>query len=158
VLMYLPNRVFDLMDTVRLSASFGPPGSLNVRATKHLWWGVSELNVHRVGLIGHRFAFYEKEHLDDECGFNFLDIYRCGCTPRPRCEVGVDVHMGLGARAAIDMCEAGDFLAGFIFLDPKHDDYCGFMLKPMPEDCGMGVRSANGVVENPCAAILKVGK
>ena len=99
ILFYVPNRVSDLMDTLHLSASFGPPGAKNIRITRNLWFGITELNVHRFGLIGHRTSFYEKEVLHDECGFNLFNVWKCGCTPRRPLEVGVDVHCGIGARA-----------------------------------------------------------
>lgn len=123
ILMYIPDRIDDLLDTLHLSASFGPPGAVNIRATHGLWFGVSELTVHRLGLIGQRTSFYEREFLHDECGFNLFNVWTCGCTPRRPTEVGVDVHFGLGARAAIDLAHLGDFFAGFVLLDPEHDDY-----------------------------------
>lgn len=134
ILMYLPNRAFDLLDTLHLNASFGPPGAVNVRATDKLWVGASELNVHRVGLIGERTSFYEKEVIHDECGFNALDIAKCGCTPRPPMEVGVDVHCGIGARIAIDFTEIGDFFAGWIGKDPSHDDVGPFITRSSIEE------------------------
>ena len=129
ILMYLPNRVLDLADIFRLRARVGPGLGLHVRATEHVGLFAGSYRSVYAGLPGPRTNTTCRLPVgrEDLKGLALMGVEATDDTPHhpaySRSEFDVGVHaLILGVEAGVDPVQAGDFLAGFLGLDPSGDD------------------------------------
>jgi hypothetical protein len=125
ILLYIPNRIFDLFDVARFGVNVGPGFGLDLRATKYVKLQfISDTSV-GVGLQTLR-------HLplcvrsQAKLGLGFIS------TPGMNL---IDWHYGdfdlrvelyiliVGAHVAVEMGEIVDFIGGIFTWDPMHDDF-----------------------------------
>ena len=120
--LYLPNRVLDLLDIFRLDVGIGPSTGGVVRVTK---WGQAGLRFFapaslRVGLRGRRSPVFLERTSELGVGPLFAGSPQRKTTPL---EVGAGIDLFLiGAYAGISLDSAGDFVAGLLGFDPAEDD------------------------------------
>lgn len=130
VFWYLPNRVLDLFDMVRLRARVGPGFGVGVRATKVVQVHLGSHAAIYGGLPGPRGRRMPKSPIGLEChsgiALSMLELstglgFEPGYTMT---EVGADLHLGLvGAAVGVDPVEIADFFAGFFLVDIRDDDF-----------------------------------
>jgi len=128
ILMYIPNRVIDLVDIFRLRLRVGPGVSATLRATAY---APAYVGVHKtafVGLPGPRKTHRLRSPigLESRKGIEMLvdatddSAHDAGYSPT---EVVIGAQLLLvGAEGGVDAVEIGDFIAGFLFFDPRGDD------------------------------------
>jgi hypothetical protein len=130
LVLYIPNRVFDLLDIVRVRARVGPGMAISARATETVNTGMGWYATFFAGLPGPRQAVEFPAPLGLET-FAGIDLQPSGALVRhggyePRYgagEVGVSLHLLLaGVDLGIDLLEVADFAAGLVLLNPRRDD------------------------------------
>ncbi len=122
-LLYLPNRLLDLLDIFKLDLGLGVGYGAVMRPSKPLQFGYRKIEpgMVRVGLMGRRAPVMFESRT--ESGFG--DDYR----ENPRREVstgefGVGVDLGIvGAYAGLGVDSLGDFVLGLAGIDLEDDDY-----------------------------------
>jgi hypothetical protein len=126
-LMYLPNRIFDLLDIVRLRVRVGPGISAGVRATKPASAFVGFHSTLFAGLPGPR----GKAEIPLPVGFDMrggaqasvADLTARNVYYDPL-EVGFEIQpFIIGLNIGIGVFEILDFAAGFLFIDLQDDDF-----------------------------------
>ncbi len=123
VLLYIPNRVLDLIDIFRVDVGFGPSVGAVVRVTEYGQLGYRQMMPAsvRVGDLGRRLPVMVEKSSEFGIGPVYADS-----PDRPVCpgEVGLggDVLVA-GAYAGVCIDEVADFLAGLVLIDLKGDDY-----------------------------------
>ena len=129
VVAYLPNRVFDLCDIVRLHARFGTGFAAGARVTRYVPVFVGDYGALWVGLPGPRGRARLPLPIGTESqgGFEAGPLAAGSRAHAPAYgvgEVGGGVMLYLvGADVGVDPYELADFLAGFVLVDFAHDDY-----------------------------------
>lgn len=129
ILMYLPNRIMDVLDIVRLNARVGPGFGVGARATTVLdvFLG-SYLGIY-VGLPGPRqkpvppmpVGFVSHSGVEISTGEAKIEGGE-GPDYSPT-EFGADVHLLLvGLDVAVDPVEVIDFVTGLFALEVRKDD------------------------------------
>ena len=122
VLLYIPNRVLDLVDVFRVDVGVGPSFGAVVRVTEYGEAGVREMlpmSV-RVGDFGRRAPFLLETSNEFGIGPLYVDSSDRKVCPA---EVGLGADLLVaGAYAGICFDELLDFAAGLIFIDLKDDD------------------------------------
>ena len=120
-LLYIPNRLLDLIDIFRIDLGVGPSYGAVARVTK---WGQAGYRKMapgslRIGLRGRRTpAFVEK--LDERgIGSNFNTSRK---VTEGEVGFGADFFL-LGAYAGLSFDELYDFLGGIVTCDPEDDDF-----------------------------------
>lgn len=129
VLWYLPNRLFDLLDIVRLRVRAGPGFAVNARVTAYADAYIGSYNTCYVGLPGPRM---EPElgywvGLEQEKGVKLMGVDATDDLAHEPAYSPTEFNAGLqvllvGAEAGIDPVEFGDFLLGFFLYDIRKDD------------------------------------
>ena len=130
IVFYVPNRVFDLMDIVRLRFRVGPGISAGVRCTRPLSAFVGLHSTVFVGLPGPRgpkrinripFPF----GLDLRAGAQVSLADASSGTPYyDPLEVGFEVQpLLVGVNVGIGVFEIFDFFTGLVFIDLVGDDF-----------------------------------
>ena len=127
ILMYIPNRIFDLLDIFRLRVRVGPGISAGVRATKPVSAFVGFHSTLFVGLHGPR----GKAEIPFPVGIESrggaqasLANLAPGNTYYGPLEVGVEAQpLIVGINIGIEPFEILDFVAGFFFIDLQDDDF-----------------------------------
>ena len=125
LLLYVPNRVVDVLDLVRAGVSVGPGIGLDARATElaqavmmsRLAAGLGyETLRHLPIMAGKQTEFIIGPSITDpSASLNWF---------KSATDLRVEVHALLvGAHAAIDPGEIFDLVVGFIGIDPKGDDF-----------------------------------
>jgi len=128
VLVYLPNRVFDLTDIVRLQVRAGPGWALGARATRAFPVFIGDYKATWIGLPGPRgrATVPLPAGLAAQSGFSFGPALASG-SQAPSYgmgEFGAGAHLYvLGFEAGFDVVELADFFAGFACVDFAHDDF-----------------------------------
>jgi hypothetical protein len=130
VLMYLPNRLFDLFDMVRLRARVGPGFALSARATEALDATLGGYTSIYVGLPGPRHEPRIPWPLGIE-NFAGVEVSVVGSSEEDpyepkfgNLEVGAGTHLLLvGLDVGVDPGEVVDFVLGLVTVDFKKDDY-----------------------------------
>jgi hypothetical protein len=128
-LTYLPNRVFDLCDVLRLRARFGEGFSAGARVTR---WGAVFAGSYEalwVGVPGPRGRRSLPLPLGYE-GKSGVDVGPIAVSSSAQAPLygvgevgaGVQVYM-IGAEAGVDFYELVDFFAGFALVDFARDDF-----------------------------------
>jgi len=129
VLLYIPNRIFDVLDIVRARVKVGPGFGAGLRVTDA---GELYLGAHTsvfAGLPGPRQepalpipvgiesrGGIKLSVLDGTVGMGFDPDYSSS-------EVGTSLHLGLvGADLMVDPVEFADLLAGIFLIDVRDDD------------------------------------
>jgi hypothetical protein len=127
VLLYLPNRVFDLLDVFRILVRVGPGISAGVRATRPASAFVGFHSVIYAGLPGPR----GKATLPMPVGLesrggaqaSVVDL-SSGNTYYDPLEVGFELQPFIaGFNIGIGLFEILDFATGFVFIDLQDDDF-----------------------------------
>lgn len=121
VLLWVPNRVMDLVDVFRVDVGAGPTFGAVARVTKYGQVGfrsVAPLSV-RVGAFGRQFPALIEHSSEMGIGPAYLES-----KDRKVCdaEVGVGADLIVGAYGGICIDELLDFAAGLFFIDLKDDD------------------------------------
>jgi len=127
IVCYIPNRVFDLLDIVRLRLRVGPGLSAGVRATKLL---SGYAGVHSSLYVGLRGPRGEQEipwplGFDNRAGAQVsLADATAGGTYYDPLEFGFEVQpLIVGVNVGIGVFEILDFVTGFVFIDLNDDDF-----------------------------------
>jgi len=127
ILFYIPNRVFDLLDIVRLRVRVGPGISAGVRATEPLSAYVGLHSTIFAGLPGPR----GKTKIPWPIGVesrggvqaSLLDLTDSKTYYDPL-EVGLEAQAGIvGFNIGIGVMEIADFVLGFLLIDIQNDDF-----------------------------------
>ncbi|MFI5317541.1 MAG: hypothetical protein ACHQ6T_17705 [Myxococcota bacterium] len=128
VLMYLPNRVFDLTDIVRVQVRAGPGWAFGVRATRALPLFIGGYDGTWLGMPGPRGRASVPLPFGtaSQSGFS-LGPANSGGSQAPYYgagEFGAGAHLYmLGFDFGFDVYELADFFAGFACVDIAHDDF-----------------------------------
>jgi hypothetical protein len=129
-LWYLPNRLLDLTDIVRLRVRVGPGLAVGVRATKYATFFAGEYHAAFVGLPGPRQApgWPVPGGLEQEKGLHLFGVDATDTLPHEpvysKSEFILGAHLlAAGAEAGVDPVELVDFLLGFVLLDIRKDDH-----------------------------------
>jgi hypothetical protein len=129
ILLYLPNRILDVFDFVRLRARVGPGLSVGARVTRLLALSAGGHATVYAGLPGPRlkptvklpvgletFAGVEVSVLDATNEGKYRPNYS-------NTEIGVSVHpLIVGLDFTVDPVEVLDLALGFLFIDIRGDD------------------------------------
>ena len=122
-LLYLPNRVMDLLDIFRVDAGIGPSFGAAVRVTK--WGQVAYRDMSpaslRLGLRGRRSPIFLERTSEFGIGPLFLGSKEREVTPF-ELGVGADIFL-VGVYAGISFDEIFDFFAGIVGFDPSDDGF-----------------------------------
>ena len=129
VVMYLPNRVFDVLDIFRARVRVGPGAAVGVRATKYVSAYVGSYASVYAGLPGPRQRVTPRSPVGLE-SYNGISVsvadatFDGGVGPNySPTEVGASVQLLLvGVDVDFDPVELVDFLGGFFFLKIRKDD------------------------------------
>ncbi len=129
LLLYVPNRVFDLIDVIRARARVGPGLGATARVTRFAQVKVGGYSSVFAGLPGPRgmpkipwpFGFDALE----SAALGLLDLSaNVGSPNYGMFELGVGAQLGLvGIDVGLDPLEAFDLLAGFFMIDIFDDDF-----------------------------------
>jgi hypothetical protein len=131
LLLWIPNRVFDVLDVVRLRVRVGPGFSASVRATELADAALGGHAALFAGLPGPRSApsIAWPLGLESYAGLE-LSVIEVGSEEDPHgpqygpLEVGAGAHLLLvGLDLGVDPYDALDLVAGILLLDPKGDDF-----------------------------------
>lgn len=130
LLWYLPNRVVDLVDIVRLRLRLGPGLGANLRVSDYGSVYAGRYHSIYAGLPGPRYPQRVRLPIGREDlrgivlgGVDATDDTLYGPRYAPT-EVDVGAHLlVVGAEVGLDPVEMADFLAGFFFYDIGDDDY-----------------------------------
>jgi hypothetical protein len=122
VLLWLPNRVMDLVDVVKMDVGAGPAVGGVVRVTRYGQLGyrdVDPISV-RFGAMGRRSPVLVERTPEKGIGPGFVSSKERKVCPG-EIGVGLDAFV-VGGYAGICVDELLDFAAGLFFLDPAQDD------------------------------------
>ena len=127
---YAPNRAMDLLDIFRLRFRAGPGAALNLRLTDYGAFYIGQYDSVYAGLPGPRGPRRLRWPAGREslrgvvlAGVDATDDTRHGPEyGAAEADVGVQLLL-VGAEAGVDAVEFIDFLGGWLFLDPRGDDY-----------------------------------
>ena len=125
LLLYLPNRLFDLVDIVRLRGRVGPGFGVGARATRPVSAFLGGYASVGVGLPGPR----GKPKLPLPLGFDAgggmqVSVVGSGADDYGALEFGAMLHaLLIGLDVGVDPGEVLDFAAGFLLMDPIGDDF-----------------------------------
>lgn len=130
VVAYLPNRVLDVLDLVRLWARVGPGASISLRATEAADFSFGSYTTLYAGLPGPRGRHVPRlpVGVESRAGIEvgLADVSTGGGTgpDYSNTEIGIGLHaMLLGVDAGFDPAEIVDLVGGLLFLDPAGDDF-----------------------------------
>ncbi|MEI6125046.1 MAG: hypothetical protein WCQ99_00695 [Pseudomonadota bacterium] len=130
VICYIPNRIFDLLDILRLRMRVGPGLSVGVSATE---LANVFIGAHATAYVGLRGARGKPElplplGLENKGGIEVSVIDATTSGPyapyTDPLELGFEAQVAIvGINFGIEVFEILDFAAGFIFLDLQKDDF-----------------------------------
>ena len=129
VLLYLPNRLFDLTDIVRLRVRAGPGWAVGARVTRYAPFFMGDYETTWIGMPGPRgrASVPLPVGIDVARGIGFGPVGVGGGSEAPDYgagEIGAVVHVYmLGFDVGFDPVELVDFFAGFAGYDVSHDDF-----------------------------------
>ncbi len=123
VLLYVPNRLLDLIDVFRVDVGVGPSVGAVVRVTEYGQVGYRQMMPAsvRVGDLGRRFPAMIERSSEFGVGPAYVESSDRAVCPG---EVGLGGDLLIaGAYAGVCLDEVVDFLAGIVLIDLKDDDY-----------------------------------
>lgn len=130
LLFYIPNRVFDVLDILRVRARVGPGLAVRARATEGVDVGVGSYASLYAGLPGPRSAVEvplpigAETYSGIELGPGDAEVSGGYSPDYSPTEVGVSVHALLvGIDLGVDPIEALDLVAGLLLIDLRGDDF-----------------------------------
>jgi hypothetical protein len=131
LLLWIPNRLFDVLDVVRLRVRAGPGISASVRATEAADVALGGHATVFAGLPGPRGVrrIPWPVGLETYAGLevSLADLGTEDDRHGPRyapLEAGLGAQLGLvGLDVGVDPFDAVDLVAGILFLDPRGDDF-----------------------------------
>ena len=122
VILYIPNRILDLIDVIRLDLGIGSAIGYVFRVTKYGQFGYRKMKPasFRVGFLGRKWPFLYEKVSEYGIGPSFR-------TSRERKVTDFELGMGaelfvLGAYAGLSFDELFDFFGGLVGYDYKLDD------------------------------------
>ena len=149
---YVPNRVLDLLDILRLRLRVGPGLAAHFRITDLGAFYAGNYHAVYAGVPGPRHPFRLRPWvgLEELQGIVLAGVDATDNTPHgPRygaAETDVGLHFLLvGAEAGVDAVEIGDFIGGWFGFDPMEDDFPDVRKNPPAESSGIGFSPAEGV-------------
>jgi len=122
VLLWLPNRVLDLIDVFRVDVGVGPSFGAVVRVTKYGEIGYRQMAPAslRVGDFGRQMPFLIESSNEFGVGPAYVNSSDRKICPG---EIGLGADLLVaGAYGGVCVDEFADFLAGIFFIDLKDDD------------------------------------
>ncbi|MBC2715402.1 MAG: hypothetical protein HF978_08845 [Desulfobacteraceae bacterium] len=129
LLFYIPNRILDIFDPIRLRLRVGPGIAVGARVTKPISAFIGGYSSIYAGLPGPRMAPIVKLPVGIEnysgMGVSFLDTTGNGSfSPNySPTEIGASFQLLIvGADIGVDPVEVLDLATGFIFIDIRGDD------------------------------------
>ena len=129
IVMYIPNRILDVLDIVRCRVRVGPGVAVDVRATEAVNVFAGSYVSFYAGLPGPRCRKMPKLPIGIEsktgAEVSVVDVSTgFGADPDySPTEIGAGIHLLLvGVDVGIDPWEIVDFVGGIFFLDPRNDD------------------------------------
>jgi hypothetical protein len=130
LVFYVPNRVFDLLDILRLRVRVGPGIAARVRATEGLDVGLGSYSSLFVGIPGPRqhvelpLPLGLESYTGIEVGPGDAEL-EGGASPNyASTEFGASLHaLVTGFDLGVDPLEVVDLAAGLVLLDFRADDY-----------------------------------
>ena len=130
LLFYVPNRVFDVLDLVRLRVRVGPGIAARVRATEGVDVGLGSYAALYVGLPGPRgdveipLPIGPESYAGIELGPGDAEVAGGYPPDYTDTEFGASVHAALvGLDIGVDPFEVLDLAAGFALIDLRGDDF-----------------------------------
>lgn len=121
VLLYIPNRVFDLVDIFKVDVGLGPAAGVVGRFSRYGQVGYRYVEPsYRLGIRGRRFPYFVERHTESGAGGDFNQTPNRYVTPY---ELGLGADLGVGAYVGVSFDELWDFVTGFVLYDPKQDDF-----------------------------------
>lgn len=122
VLLWIPNRILDLLDVFRIDVGMGPSFGAVVRVTKYGEIGYRQMAPAslRVGDFGRQMPFLIESSNEFGVGPAYVDSSDRKICPG-EIGLGADVLVA-GAYGGVCVDEFADFLAGIFFIDLKDDD------------------------------------
>lgn len=127
IVMYVPNRVFDLMDIFRIRVRVGPGLSVGARATEVASFYLGRHNTLYVGLPGprgrHKIPW--PAGLENRGGIQASIADFTATKPYyDPLEIGFEIQpVIVGVNIGIGPLEILDFLTGLLFIDVQDDDF-----------------------------------
>lgn len=119
-LMYVPNRLFDVTDVVRMQVRVGPGWALGLRATRFVPLFIGGYNTTWVGVPGPR----NRAKIPLPFGFDSQGGFVLGGGEYGVAEFGACVHLFMiGFDVGVDPRELVDLGAGFGGADISSDDF-----------------------------------
>ena len=121
-LLYLPNRILDLIDIFKLDVGAGVGYGAILRPTKYLQAGYRDFNpgMLRVGLMGRRAPLMIEERMEEGLGSDYGRHSRRKVSPG---EFGLGIDAGIvGAYGGVSVDSAADFILGIAGVDFEDDD------------------------------------
>ena len=122
ILLWLPNRVLDLIDVFRVDVGVGPSFGAVVRVTKYGEVGYRQMAPAslRVGDFGRQMPFLIESSNEFGVGPAYVNSSDRKVCPG---EIGLGADLLVaGAYGGVCVDEFADFLAGIFFIDLKDDD------------------------------------
>ena len=130
ILLYLPNRIFDVLDIVRARVRLGPGFAIDARVTKYTDVFLGAYKSIYVGLPGPRQIprIPWPGGIESRSGLaaGVADDTKTSYDSNPRyssTEAGLGTQLVLvGAEVGVDAAEIFDFALGLLFIDFREDD------------------------------------
>jgi hypothetical protein len=127
IVLYIPNRVFDVLDIIRLRLRVGPGISAGVHATKAASLFLGTHATVWAGLHGPRgkATFPWIVGVESRSGVQVgpIDPSATGCYYDPL-EIGLELQpLLIGPNFGIGLFEIVDFVTGLVFIDLQDDDF-----------------------------------
>ncbi len=122
ILLWIPNRVLDLIDVFRVDVGVGPSFGAVVRVTKYGEVGYRQMAPAslRVGDFGRQMPFLLETSNEFGVGPAYVNSADRHVCPG---EIGLGAYLLVaGAYGGVCVDEFADFIAGIFFIDLKDDD------------------------------------
>jgi len=130
IVLYIPNRILDILDIFRARVRVGPGFAVGARATEGASVYAGSYNSFYLGLPGPRLSPIVKSPIgaevssDIESGALSADADGEFGPNYSSTEIGAGVQAGIiGVDVAFDPVEIVDFIGGIFMFDPRKDDF-----------------------------------